>query len=201
MKKLFLTLAVACLSLTANAQEKGEIRLGAIAGMNISNIAGYSMSERIGFHVGAKAEYNFNDGLYANAGLLFTQKGCTKDENDFERTHTPGYLEIPINLGYRYSISEGVGVFGETGPYFAFGICGKSKSEYKINGHSEESKDDFFGEKDVHRFDLGWGLKVGVEVHKFQIAIGYEFSIPPVSTLSNEETYNTNVMVSVSYML
>ena len=81
MKKFLMTLAVACFALTASAQEKGDFRFGVTAGMNVSNITDMEMDSRIGFHVGAKAEYNITDNLYGNAALLFSQKG-NKNEED-----------------------------------------------------------------------------------------------------------------------
>ena len=195
MKKLFLTLAVACLGLTASAQEKGDIRFGVVAGMNVSNITDMEMDSRIGFHVGAKAEYNLSENLYGNAGVIFSQKGNKYSEGDVEITNNPGYIEVPINFGYRYKISDGVSVFGETGPYLAFGICGKTKIEYD----GDEAKADFF-EDGTNKFDFGWGVKVGVEAAKFQISVGYEYGITKVFDVDGSSNHNSNLMVSVGYM-
>ena len=195
MKKLFLTLAVACLGLTASAQEKGDIRFGVVAGMNVSNITDMEMDSRIGFHVGVKAEYNLSENLYGNAGVIFSQKGNKYSEGDDEITNNPGYIEVPINFGYRYKISDGVSVFGETGPYLAYGICGKTKVEYE----GDEAKVDFF-EDGVNKFDFGWGVKVGVEASKFQISVGYEYGITKVYDVDGASNHNSNLMVSVGYM-
>ena len=195
MKKLFLTLAVACLGLTASAQEKGDIRFGVVAGMNVSNITDMEMDSRIGFHVGVKAEYNLSENLYGNAGVIFSQKGNKYSEGDDEITNNPGYIEVPINFGYRYKISDGVSVFGETGPYLAYGICGKTKVEYE----GDEAKVDFF-EDGVNKFDFGWGVKVGVEAAKFQISVGYEYGITKVYDVKGSSNHNSNLMVSVGYM-
>lgn len=197
MKKLFLTLAVACLGLTASAQEKGDIRFGVVAGMNVSNITDMKdFDSRIGFHVGAKAEYNLSENLYGNAGVIFSQKGNKLSEGDYEETNTPGYIEVPINFGYRYKISDGVSVFGETGPYLAFGICGKAKQEED----GEEYKADFFDNDEASKFDFGWGVKVGVEASKFQISVGYEYGITKVFDVKGSSPHNSNLMVSVGYM-
>lgn len=196
MKKLFLTLAVACLGLTASAQEKGDIRFGVVAGMNVSNITDMEMDSRIGFHVGAKAEYNLSENLYGNAGVIFSQKGNKKSKGGVEVTQNPGYIEVPINFGYRYKISDGVSVFGETGPYLAYGICGK----FKVEEDGEEAKVDFFDNDEANKFDFGWGVKVGVEAAKFQIAVGYEYGITKVFDVDGSSNHNSNLMVSVGYM-
>ena len=188
MKKFLMTLAVACFALTASAQEKGDLRFGVTAGMNVSNITDLKMDSRIGFHVGAKAEYNITDNLYGNAALLFSQKGCKKDE----LTMNPGYLELPIHIGYRFKMGDKVSIFGEIGPYFAYGICGKVKEgDYDVK---------FFDDDDVNKFDFGWGVKAGVEYAKFQISLGYEHGITEVFDYTGLDSHNSNFMVSVAYM-
>lgn len=198
MKKLFLTLAVACLGLTASAQEKGDIRFGVVAGMNVSNITDMKMDSRIGFHVGAKAEYNLSENLYGNAGVIFSQKGNKKSVGDADFSNNPGYIEVPVNFGYRYKVSDGISVFGETGPYLAFGICGKTKGVDEYDG--SEYKFDFFDNDEANKFDFGWGVKVGVEASKFQIAVGYEYGITKVFDVDGSSNHNSNLMVSVGYM-
>ena len=197
MKKFLMTLAVACFALTASAQEKGDVRFGVTAGMNVSNITDSEMDSRIGFHVGAKAEYNITDNLYGNAALLFSQKGCKKEEGGVERTSNPGYLELPIHIGYRFKMGDKVSIFGETGPYFAYGICGKDKLE----GTGVADYDvKFFDYDNVNKFDFGWGVKAGVEYANFQIGLGYEYGITKVFDIDDVKPHNSNFMVSVAYM-
>ena len=196
MKKFLMTLAVACFALTASAQEKGDFRFGVTAGMNVSNITDMEMDSRIGFHVGAKAEYNITDNLYGSAALLFSQKGCQFEEDGEKLTANPGYIELPIHIGYRFKMGDKVSIFGETGPYFAYGICGKSK----VEGPGLEEDVKFFDDDDVNKFDFGWGVKAGVEYAKFQISLGYEHGITEVFDYAGLDSHNSNFMVSVAYM-
>ena len=191
-----MTLAVACFALTASAQEKGDLRFGVTAGMNVSNITDTEMDSRIGFHVGAKAEYNITDNLYGSAALLFSQKGCQFEEDGEKLTANPGYIELPIHIGYRFKMSEKVSIFGETGPYFAYGICGK----LKVEDYGWEYDKKFFDIDEVNKFDFGWGVKAGVEYAKFQISLGYEGGITEVFDSRGLDPHNSNFMVSVAYM-
>ena len=196
MKKFLMTLAVACFALTASAQEKGDFRFGVTAGMNVSNITDTETDSRIGFHVGAKAEYKVTNNLYGSAALLFSQKGCQFEEDGEKLTANPGYIELPIHIGYRFKMSEKVSIFGETGPYFAYGICGKDKFEGP--GLDEDTK--FFDYDNANKFDFGWGVKAGVEYAKFQISLGYEYGITKVFDADDFKPHNSNFMVSVAYM-
>lgn len=193
IKTLLMTALMAVCALAASAQSAGDVRFGVTAGMNLANISDTEMKSRIGFNLGVKGEYNFSNSLYGTASLLFTQKGCKEDGIKV----TPGYLQLPVNIGYRYNVSEGVSVFGETGPYFAIGICGKEKYD---DEEGDESYD-FFGDTDeggANRFDCGWSVKAGVEAKGFQIGLGYEYGFTKV--WKDTSAHNGNFMVSVAYM-
>lgn len=209
--KAFFFAALLLVGVTAaNAQSKGELRIGVTAGMNVSNISHQETDSRIGFNLGLRGEYNFSDNVYATLGLLFTQKGSRTETEGSALSLTakgtlvqnPGYLEIPLHFGYRYNVGSGISIFGETGPYFAFGVCGKTKFDVDSNvGLSGNYDYDFFKEdgSDAKAFDAGWGLRAGVEVSGFQISLGYEHGF--VSLWDGSDNYmNSNFMVGVSYM-
>lgn len=190
----------------ANAQDKGELRIGLTAGMNVSNISHQNTDSRIGFNVGVRGEYNFTSNVYGNLGLLFSQKG-SRTETTLEGVkgtyvQNPGYLEIPLHVGYRFNMGNDISIFGETGPYFAFGVCGKTKFDVDSSiGYSYDSSTDFFKEDgdNAKSFDAGWGLRAGVEISSFQISLGYEHGF--VSLWDGNKNYtNSNLMVGVSYM-
>lgn len=183
-------------TMTDSGHGAGVLRFGVTVGMNLSNISDTEMDSRIGFNVGVRAEYNFSESVYGNVGLLFTQKGCEFSEDGDELKYNPGYLELPIHVGYRYSLGNNVSIFGETGPYFAVGVCGKTKVEYQ--GYSGDA--DFFGDGGAKRFDAGWGLRTGVEFSKFQVSLGYEYGFAKVFDDSDLKGHNGNFMVGVSYM-
>lgn len=192
IKTLLMTAVMAVCSLAASAQSAGEFRFGVTAGMNVAKITDTESDCRIGFNVGVKGEYNFTKNVYGTAGLLFTQKGMKAELIGDKATLkcNPGYLQIPVNIGYRFIVGDGVSVFGETGPYFAFGVCGKSK----LLGE----KADFFGDNAGQTFDCGWDVKLGVEASGFQIGLGYEYGFTKV--WEDTSSHNSNFMVSVAYM-
>lgn len=184
MKKILLLVAVMAASfLTANAQKK--IQWEGVLGMNISkyNIEGYS--SRMGFNIGAKAKIalpSLSDGVYANAGALLSLKGASLDWGDLANGKSNAYyLEIPIHLGYQYAINDNFSIFGEFGPYFALGLFGKTDAgglDWDENGEMITSSESHNTFDEFKRFDLGLGLRFGVEIkQKYSLSIGYDFGL------------------------
>ncbi len=187
MKKLFTFIVASLVSIGAiNAQ---NFSVEGVAGMNVSNWG--DLGSKVGFHVGARAELampSLADGIYTNAGLLFSLKGCKQDYGELGSGKTNAYyLEVPIHIGYKYSVTNDLAIFGEVGPYLGVGLFGKSNVEY---GDYEDDwgygYNDYYGEEDessetfdmADRFDVGVGLRVGVEFKKkYSVSVGYDWGL------------------------
>ncbi len=202
IKHLIACAAVAFSALTASAQE--GLRFGVTAGMNVSNITDLKQDCKLGFNAGVRGEYNFNKNLYMNAGLIWSMQGTYKKvENEFGSVTyktNPSYLQIPIHVGGRICLGDGVSVFGETGPYFAVGVCGKNKISSDTVLGEGEGDSDYFGDNGAKRFDAGWGIRAGVEVSNIQIHLGYDHGFVKVYDTDNIKPYNWNFSVGLSYM-
>ena len=75
-----------------------------VAGMNVSNLGG--VGAKIGFHAGARFELAIpaiTEGIYTNAGLLFSLKGYALDWGVVRSKSNAYYIDIPIHMGYKYS--------------------------------------------------------------------------------------------------
>lgn len=204
-KAFLLTALLAGSALTASADN--GFRFGVTAGMNVPNITNSDGDCRIGFNVGVRGEYNFTNNLYVNGAFLFTQKGNEYEygvTNISEVTgkvkNNPGYLEIPLALGYRFDLGNHVYLFGETGPYFAFGVCGKQKLDVESSLVNYNKKEDFFSDNKAQTFDGGWGLRLGVEASGFQVHLGYEYGFSKIWDTNGDGNHNSNFNVGVSYM-
>lgn len=173
MKKLFLAIA-ACFAIGASAQS--NIQWEGVAGLNLSNYGG--LGSKPGFHLGAKAEFglpSISDGVYLNAGALFSLEGYKVDFMGIASAKAnAAFLDIPIHMGYRYTINDKVAVFGEVGPYVAVGLFGKVSSSVDFMDGVEGEKINTFDS--MKRFDIGAGLKFGVEfLQKYTLSIGYDW--------------------------
>ena len=198
MKKLLSFLVIAIIGINSvKAQTlSGEV----VAGLNIADVS--ELDSRIGFHVGVVGSYGFSNefnGAYANAGALISLKGGQLDYGSILKANLDTYyLEIPIHIGYKHSLSENFAIFGEFGPYIGIGLFGKSKIESK--GESI-SVDTFSEDGGVKRFDMGLGFKLGVEINKLiPISVGYDFGLANINNDNDGGSIkNSNLTISIGY--
>ncbi len=181
---------------SASAQTENEVAVG----MNLSSIS--KLDSKIGFHIGYRVTQNLPslfEGAYINGGAFLTLKGAEKDygrELDFNCNAYS--LEIPIHFGYKHRL-ENVAIFGEFGPYFGFGLFGKTE----LSSYGESAKvDTYSDEGGVKRFDFGLGFRVGIEIHhKIPVSIGYDFGLIDANKDGEDapSMKHSNLTVSVGY--
>ena len=211
---LLTALVVGVFSANAQGSTFQDLQFEGVAGLNISNMGG--LGSKAGLHIGAKAEMllpSLADGAYANAGVLLSLKG-----NSYYGLKTAAnYLEIPIHAGYKHVINENLSVFGEAGPYFALGLFGKMDVEVDTEGSWSSPIDaiqinTFDSDFGLNRFDIGVGLKAGVEIKKkYTVSIGYDWGFIDAYKNSGfskmDDDYadltpkmtNTNLSISLGY--
>lgn len=197
------------LGISANAQEK-PLTFGVKAGMNLSNFSGDGDSDsKIGFNAGVTVDYALSSDLYLLSGLELTTKGAKAEYSEsesgvsvkYKATATPMYLQLPVHLGYKLTVTEGTKIVFHAGPYIAYGIGGKTKTKASANALSidinHEDKEDFFGDEGAKRFDFGVGLGAGVEFGKIGVGLGYDFGLTKLYDEGNSK--NMNAYLTVGY--
>lgn len=197
-KTLLVAVAMACGFMSAAAQSEGEFRVGVGLGMNVSQLTNIDYNSRVGFNLGLRGEYYFTDDVYLGTGLLYSLQGARLSNNGATSKLSPGYLQIPVHIGARMGLGDNLALFGEFGPYFAVGVSGKTK----LSSGGLDISEDFFGDPDkdyAKRFDCGLGLRAGVEVHQFQIGVGYDFGLVKIYK-DGKSVRNSNFNLGVAYM-
>ncbi|MEE1546236.1 MAG: porin family protein [Prevotella pectinovora] len=183
MKKIFLFVICALMSVCTFAQSK--INWEGQAGLNISKYNTVLYGSNMGFHVGVRGQMDvpslFN-GAYINAGALFSLKGASIDMGELaDGKSSAYYLDIPVHLGYKHTVNDNFSVFGEFGPYFAFGLFGKTDSntiDYDDDYEQVSSYESHNTFDEFKRFDFGLGIRLGVEFRqKYTFSIGYDFGL------------------------
>jgi len=195
--KVLFTAAV--LLVSVNSYALLPVSLGVKGGMNLSNFSGDldHTSTKVGFNAGLVIDIDLpltNLGL--TTGVEFTTKGAKIDKKhlmntDKDVTFNAMYLQLPIHANYKISVAPATKVVFHAGPYFAYGIGGKTK----IDG----DKYDTFDDDNMKRFDFGLGLGAGVQVWKFGVDLGWDFGLTNISDDSDISVKNRNAYLSVSY--
>lgn len=152
MKKLLFTLLLGCYALAGFSQ----VRFDAKVGILMANVnANKATTMKTGYALGVGMDYPINNKWAFQTGLMFTGKGYKV----FDIKAKPHYLEIPLLAAFKVPISDNVNFVANAGPYLAFGLGGKTKTEDKGMLVSTN----YFGEGKARRSDLGLQYGIGAE--------------------------------------
>lgn len=177
MKKiLVLFLFISLFTFTSQAQ----IRFGVKAGMNISGVSGDNIGDFVdnnltGFHIGPTVEWLVNGKMGFDGSVLYSQKGIKFKDEDSHRT---GFIDVPVNLKYRFPLIGPVKPYLAAGPYISFRVSGDSKFDV--------IKDDIEGQWKAKSFGAGLNFGAGVELFNFvQVGANYGLGLTDNYKLSD----------------
>ena len=68
-------------------------------------------------------------------------------------------IRVPMNLGYRFNITDGISLSLFTGPWFNFNISARQYAQPNFEGAPPKSSKNLF-DYGWHRFDAQWGFGV-----------------------------------------
>lgn len=195
-KSIFIALSV-LISTVAFAQN--PVTWNVKAGMNVSNFTSDYADPKVGFRVGGGMEYAFTDLLSIQPSLLFSTKGAKVD--DINATINAMYLELPVNLAARFAISDDVNFVVGVGPYFAYGIGGKTKVNLL---KAAEVKTNTFGDDILKRFDFGLGASIAFEFGQFFVSADSQFGLTKLNgdkylDITGSTPKNLNFNIGVGY--
>ena len=164
-----------------------------------------------GARIGVGMEYQFNDMISLQPSLFFSQKGAKYSSGfdgniidaDADVKINQLYLELPVNVQFRFNIADNTNLVIATGPYLACGVGGKAKFDgdasvggIHING---DDKIDTFGDDglDYNRFDAGWNIGLGVEFGK--ILVGLDTQLGFCKVMDGDAPHNANIGITLGY--
>tara|TARA_B110000503_G_C6977721_1_gene341901 strand:+ start:178 stop:720 length:543 start_codon:yes stop_codon:yes gene_type:complete len=180
MKKLLFTAAAVVAFGFANAQ---EVKYGAKAGLNMSNVTGDAITlSKIGFNVGGFAEIGISEKFAVQPELLFSMLGAKDNENNYDFN----YILVPIMA--KYFVTEELSL--EAGPQVGFLMSAKYdgkdiKDSYKSTdfGVNFGAGYNIFENINIGvRYSLGLsniadvdGFDVNLKNSNFSLGLGYKF--------------------------
>lgn len=198
MKK-FIAIVAAALAFTSSAKAldyvpESGFSFQALVGLNVSNVTNQptSTNAKPGFNFGVRGEYMLPScyGVFVNLGVNYTMKGFKEDiysPAEGELPATSGvikanacYVEIPLHIGYRYNLSDKLGVYADFGPYVAIGTNGKFNFDYEDDKWDDFSKRYFRNDEtgDLQRADFGLGYRIGAEyANHHSLTLGMDWGL------------------------
>lgn len=193
MKKLFVVTIVLFSILSAKAQNvdvfvKGGIGLSNWIGKDSEGTdAKFSYRIGMGVDVPIRNIWGFRTGL--NLANIGTQMKITDEDlsagwaiKAISKTNQL-YLELPILATASFDITDKVGCTVGTGPYFAVGVGGKTKSEITLSDGTvlSDKATTFHDTEDteslLNRFDAGIGIDVEFEIKHIIFGIDTRFGL------------------------
>ena len=244
MKKFFYLIIALALS-TGNAMafenEPAEgLSFMGIFGMNISKLQNNRIEDKAkaGAMLGARADYVLPKahGVYLTAGIDWTMKGgkgtlfFSDGPDAVEGTfkYALHYIEVPVRVGFRYNLSEEIGLYAEVGPYFAVGVGGRHKCSIDADGANARADEDAWSYNafknydydpinnpdrlTYQRWDAGIGFRIGAEYNqRYNVMIGADWGLADIyrgslrdavfdqTGVALPKVHNFNFSISVGY--
>ena len=181
-----MTVAFAALAIAgANAQVKFGVR----AGLNHTDQAAkeYDIKQetvpRISFHVGALAEYAFNDVVLMDAGLTYSNQGAKAKEGDEAlRQHT---LNLPVWFKYDFA-----GFRPKAGIYAGYILS----QQLKGNGNSRTVDSDSYNHFD---YGIGLGAEYNLPNNGLFFEASYNSGLANLNKNGDAKNYENNRVIQV----
>ncbi len=219
VKKIFLTVLLAVVSIGVNAQdtvEKKSTRFGFKGGLNLSNFIGDELynnyegitKSRIGYHIGTVLDIAISEKFALQPEVIYSTQGANYETSEpiivgssyiekIEENIKLDYVTIPFMAKF-YALK---GLSIEAGTHIAFLVS--SKKDVKGTGlFGITSNKTMDIKKEVNSFDLGLNFGLGYELDMGVFFQGrYSFGIVDVFDDKDDYQRNSVFQFSVGYKL
>jgi hypothetical protein len=116
------------------------------------------------------------DGFYLEPGISVAGKGVKAYQNAQTNTITTTYLDIPVNVIYRFSLKHSAKLFAGAGMYVGFGLSGNDENE-TTNVKSGQSVT-FGATEDYKKAEFGGNFTGGIELNNhLTFNLNYQFGL------------------------
>lgn len=181
MKKLFLMAIAAVMSLGASAQlissntvthkasdnyNRFSVSYTSLSNIDEDAMSGISAAWTKGIAISKTTPLFIETGL----GLNY----AWKSEDEYKINWLTA--TIPVNLVYKYEISDGIKLAPFAGIYLRGNLLGEMNFDEKYSEYIDDVNffDDYEdGGLEASRFSFGWNIGVGVEINKFYLGLSY----------------------------
>lgn len=198
-----------------------QLKLGVKAGVNISNLSGYTSQDLINdvkgansYQFGILAKVKLGNFFSLQPEVLLSMKGAelTNDQSnaalnllsDAMDRDIPNslhlkttYLEVPLNIQAGVGLGSLARVYGQVSPYLSYLISDDvdgAEDFYAAYKNFMSERGD--GAQPLNSFDYGIGLGAGVEVLFLQLAVKYDFGLSEFKEVAGTVLKDVNPLFS-----
>lgn len=180
---------VSNVSNVSNDTPKFETEL--FAGVSFNTYTGSDVKNadmQIGFNGGVTGRYYIVNNFFAEASLMFTTKGYKSKKKNGGKM-TTNNIDVPINFGYRFMLSDDMSLRIKAGPYITYAIGGEQKVE-KVKTKLKDIKP-------FNTFNVGIDAGVAFDFHHIVLSGTYQQGL--ATLYQKQKIYEQNIFVSLGY--
>lgn len=167
-----------------------------------------------GFYVGASYNIPLVAGLGVAPGLyadMLFYNGEVKNvyaqaiSTSVSQHYTELALNLPVNLNYRFEISDNASIYAFAGPVFQVGLVARSTYNGKIDIgpiHINEGDDynHYDAEKgDTNRFNIYLGGGIGFQVGDLLFTVGYDHNLLNIDRTEGWKTNRNQIKAGINF--
>lgn len=125
------------------------------------NLNGAMLSYQKGFIVSQETP------IFVETGLGVSWIGGEVEDTDIDLNFFS--LNVPVNLGYKLAINDGISI----SPFLGITLRGNLFGKYKYEDESIDAFDDELDGAQLKRFNFGWQIGLGVNINSLYIGASY----------------------------
>lgn len=200
-----------------------QLRLGGELGVNMSRLKVNGAGLVLGPTFGLTADYTLQSNIVLKSGLSVTQKGGSdlwSNPNYQEELYQLAwvrnyYLELPLMVGYKFHLTDGIALSSFVGGYVACGIGGFGEiEEFTGMMRMHPSWYGTFSPKELdypekrtipafNRWDGGLRFGLSADVHRFSFNVIYNMGFAKAwdgfPGMYDFDFYNRNFSITLGY--
>ncbi|WP_448697320.1 porin family protein [Mucilaginibacter sp. AW1-3] len=142
------------------------------------------------YNLSVVVEKPLKNSFYLQSGLGITGKGVITYENAQTATYKLTYIDIPLNLLYKFNLPGMGKLYVGTGPYLSIGLSGNVLFENSNNSNGENLS--FGSSQDYKRLDTGVNLTSGFELNN-HLTFNTNYALG-LNNIATTDPTNTTVM-------
>ena len=179
MKRLF-AIALVCAAFLLSASQAHAIKYGVVGGATFSSMQDIENSSRIGWNLGATAQFKLPLGFSVQPSLIYNAKAAGFDASLVSGDLNVGYLELPVSFQWGPDLLI-FRPFLDISPYVGYALTSKVSMDTLLTQSEWKTSN-------LQRLEYGLGLGGGLEVWRFQVVCRYNWNFGPL--FSTEGTFD-----------